>query len=55
MLERELNRIVDGIVDSSKNLDIDATMAYIEELENIVGKETAEKIFDRIRDMLNLL
>lgn len=55
MLEKELSRIIDGIVISSKNKDLDATMAYVTELEELVGADTAEVIFNKVGAMLDEL
>lgn len=53
ILERELNRIINGIIDSSKEKDIDKTMEYVSELEELVGEDTAQIIFEKLEAKLN--
>lgn len=53
MLDRDLRRVINGIIDSTKAKDIDTTMQYVNELEEMVGEETALIIFERLEAMLN--
>lgn len=53
MLDRDLRRVINGIINSTKTKDVDATMQYVNELEEMVGEETALIIFERLEAMLN--